>query len=150
MMNLEVSRDVNAPAAVVWGIITDLEGSVDTISAIEKVEILAGDGFGIGTAWRETRTMFGRKATEEMTVTEITEGESYVVVADPEGANYRTVMAVLPTGETACTVSMEFGADPRGAMTRLLGATVGRLFAGATRKAIAADLDDIATAAETA
>jgi len=76
MKPIEVSRSVKAPATVVWNIITDLEGSVDTISGIEKVEILSGDdSFGVGTKWRETRTMFGKKSTEEMTVTEITEGE---------------------------------------------------------------------------
>jgi carbon monoxide dehydrogenase subunit G len=149
MKSIQVSRDVNAPASVVWSIIIDLEGSVDTISGIEKVEILSGGAsFGVGTKWRETRTMFGKKATEEMTVTEITDGESYVVVARPEGANYRTVMSILPTGETACTVSMEFGANPKGKMTRFMGATMGKMFEGATRKALAVDLDDIATAAE--
>lgn len=148
MKPIRVSRDVNAPASVVWGIITDLEGSVETISGIEKVEILAGDSFGVGTSWRETRTMFGKKATEEMTVTEVTEGESYVVIARPDGANYRTVMSILPTGETACTVSMEFGANPKGTMTRFMGATMGKMFEGATKKALQRDLDDIAAVAE--
>lgn len=149
MKPIHVSREVNAPASVVWGLITDLEGSVDTISAIEKVEILSGDGaFGVGTTWRETRTMFGKKATEEMEVTEVAEGESYVVVARPDSANYRTVMAVVSTGEGSSTVSMEFGADPKGTFTRLMGATVGKMFEGKMKKAIATDLDDIAAAAE--
>jgi uncharacterized membrane protein len=149
MKPIKVSREVNAPAGVVWTIIIDLEGSVDRISAIEKVEVLSGGGeFDVGTRWRETRTMFGRQATEEMEVTEVTEGESYVAVAKPDGANYRTVMSVLPSGGSSCTVSMEFGANPKGAMTRLMGATIGRMFAGAMKKTIATDLDDIAAAAE--
>ena len=57
-------------------------------------------------------------------------------------------MAVVPRSETSCTVSMEFGANPKGTMTRLLGATMGKMFVGATRKALIADLDDIAAAAE--
>jgi hypothetical protein len=92
--------------------------------------------------------MFGRQATEVMDVTEVTDGESYVVIARPESANYRTVMSVLPRSETSCTVSMEFGANPKGTMTRLMGATIGKMFVGATRKALGADLDDIAAAAE--
>ena len=151
MKPIQVSRGVKAPASVVWGIITDIEGSVDTIAAIEKVEILSGGHeFGLGTTWRETRTMFGRQATEVMEVTEVVEGESYVVVARPDSANYRTAMSILPTGETACTVSMEFGANPKGRMTRFMGATMGKMFEGATRKAFQADLDDIAMAAEAA
>jgi carbon monoxide dehydrogenase subunit G len=149
MKPIHVSRDVKAPASVVWEIIIDLEGSVDTISSIQKVEILSDSGeFGVGTTWRETRTMFGKKATEVMEVTEVTDGESYVVVARPDGANYRTVMAIMPTGETACVVSMEFGANPKGKMTRFMGATMGKMFEGATKKALQADLDDIAAAAE--
>lgn len=140
---------MNAPADVVWEILTDIEGSVDKISAIEKVEILSDDTrFGVGFAWRETRTMFGRTATEEMVVIEITPGEEYAVEADPDGSNYRSVMSVAVTGDRTSTVSMEFGAYPKGAFARLMGATVGRLFIGSTKKAIAADLDDIATAAE--
>ena len=149
MKPIQVSRHVNAPASVVWRIITDLEGSVDTISAIEKVEILSEDAsFGVGTTWRETRTMFGRKATEEMTVVDVIAGQSYVVEADPDSANYTSVMAVASTGEGSCTISMEFGADPKGTFTKLMGATVGRMFAGSMKKAIAADLKDIASAAE--
>ncbi len=140
---------MNASADVVWGILTDLEGSVDTISAIEKVEVLSDDTtFGIGFAWRETRTMFGRTATEEMEVVEVAAGESYAVEADPDGSSYRSVMAVGATGDETSIVSMEFSADPKGAFAKLLGATVGRLFVGSMKKAIAADLHDIAAAAE--
>ena len=43
---------------------------------------------------------------------------------------------------------MEFGANPKGTMTRFMGATMGKMFAGAMKKALQADLDDIAVAAE--
>ena len=149
MKTMKVSRDVNAPADVVWAILTDLEGSVDTISAIQEVQVLSdSEDFGVGTVWRETRTMFGRQATEDMEVIEMVPGESYVTLAAPDGANYRSVLAVVATGDATSTVSMEFGADPKGMFTKALGATVGRMFAGATKKAIISDLDDIAAAAE--
>jgi uncharacterized protein YndB with AHSA1/START domain len=149
MKAITVSRHVNASADVVWGILTDIEGSADTISAIEKTEILSDDTtFGVGFAWRETRTMFGRTATEEMEVIDVTPGEAYTVEADPDGSNYRSVMSVSATGDGTSTVSMEFSADPTSAFARLVGATVGRLFIGSMKKAIAADLDDIAAAAE--
>lgn len=149
MKTMKVSKEVKASASVVWGILIDLEGSVDTISGIHEVEILSDrGGFGVGTVWRETRTMFGKKATEEMEVTEVVDGASYVVVAKPDSANYTTVMAVVATGDSTSTVSMEFGADPKGTFTRVMGATVGKMFEGATKKMITQDLDDIAAAAE--
>lgn len=150
MANLDVSRDVSAPADVVWKIMTDLENSMDTISAIQSVEILSEpQAFDVGTKWRETRTMFGRKATEVMWVTEVDPGTSYVVAAESHGARYTTIMTVIATGENSSTISMNFGAEPTGTMAKVMGATVGKLFESATNKAIAQDLDDIAAAAET-
>ena len=75
-MRVEVSREVAAPAERVWGIIIDLAGSPSVISAIDEVEVLAGpDPLGVGTRWRETRTMMGKSAAEEMWVTAVDPGE---------------------------------------------------------------------------
>ncbi len=150
MRTVIVSREVEAPTDVIWTIMTDLEGSEETISAIQSVEILSGgDDFGIGTRWRETRTMFGKQATEVMWVTEVDPGKSYVVEAESHGAKYTTTMHVTAIGERTSEVSMVFGAESIGTMTKIISATVGRLFENATRKALAQDLDDIAAAAET-
>lgn len=45
---------------------------------------------------------------------------------------------------------MTFGAQPQGIVAKVMSATIGRLFMGATRKALRKDLDDIAAAAERA
>ena len=149
MTNLDVSRDVSAPADVVWAVMTDLGNATDTISAIQSIEILSEpQAFDVGTKWRETRTMFGKKATEVMWVTGIDSGTSYVVAAESHGARYTTTMKVIATGEHSSRISMNFGAEPTGTMAKVMGATVGKLFASATTKAIAQDLDDIAVAAE--
>ena len=148
-MNLKVSRAVIAPASVVWSIMIDLEGSATTISAIESIEILSGaTEFGVGTRWRETRTMFGRQATEVMCISEVDPGKSYVAKAESNGAEYTTIMEVVDTGSNSSEVSMDFSAEPTGTMAKLMGATVGKLFESATRKALAQDLDDIAAVAE--
>lgn len=148
-MQLEVTRTVEAPADSVWEIVTDLERSADVIKAIEHIEILEGPGrIEVGTRWRETRTMFGKTATEEMEVTDVQPGRSYTVVADGHSVHYRSVIAVAPLAEARTSLSMTFAAAPRGLGSKLLAATVGRLFAGATRRALEKDFDDIATAAE--
>lgn len=149
-MKLEVSREIAAPAARVWDVVTDLAGSADVLGAIEKIEILEGPApkLDVGTRWRETRTMFGKSATEEMVVTAVDHGRSYTVEADAAGALYRSVMTVEPLGDQRTRLSMSFGAEPKSLGSKLMSATVGRLFAGATRKALYQDLDDIAEAAE--
>lgn len=147
MTSMTVDRHVNAPRQVVWDVITDLDHSAEVMDAITRVERVRGDGFDVGTRWRETRTMFGREATEEMEVTAIDPPNGYVVEADGQGAHYRTDFTLVDEAD-GTRVTMTFGAEPRGVTGKLMAATVGRLFAGATKKAVAADLGDIARAAE--
>lgn len=142
-----VTRHVDAPRTVVWDVLTDLDHAPQVMEAIARVERVDGEGFGLGTRWRETRTMFGRDATEEMEVTAIDPPRGYVVEADGQGAHYRTEFT-LDEDADGTQVTMTFGAEPRGVTGRLMAATVGRLFAGATRRAVAADLADVARASE--
>jgi len=148
-MQVSVSREIAAPAEVLWTIMTDLKTFEDTVSGIDSVEILSGGSdFDIGTKWRETRTMFGKEATEEMWVTEIDPGRSYVVNAESHGSKYTTAMSVAPTSDGTCEVTMDFGGEAVGTMAKVMSATIGRFFENATKKAFAQDLDDIAAAAE--
>jgi carbon monoxide dehydrogenase subunit G len=147
-MQIEVSRAIEAPADVVWQIITDLPNRPHVIQAIKSVDILdGGDELAVGTRWRETRTMFGREASEEMTVSAVDPGRSYSTTAHSNGNDYLTTLTVVPSG-AGCTLTMRFGATSTSTVSRLMSATIGRLFVGATRKAVAGDLEDIAAAAE--
>lgn len=147
MHQVTVERRVAASPGRVWEVLTDLEGSPDVIEAIDSVDIHTDPPFGVGTRWTETRTIFKRQATETMEVTAIDPGRSYVVEAVGTGATYRSEFRVEQAGDGAVVI-MTFGAEPLGFTGKLLEHTVGRLFAGATRKAVEADLDDIARAAE--
>ncbi len=147
MHTMTVSRHVAAPPERIWAVLTDLEHSPDVIGAIEAVELHTGSGFDVGTRWTETRTMMGRTATETMEVTAVDPPRSYVVEADSSGTHYRSEFLVVPDGD-GTTVTMTFSGQPSGLGGRIVAATLGRLFASATRKALAADLDDIARACE--
>jgi len=148
MTVMKVERDVAAPAERVWAICTDLDRTGEVISAITSLERTdGGSAFDVGTAWRETRVMFGREATESMEVTGIDEGRSYVVESTSRGVRYKSTMLVEPRGDGACRLVWEFGAEPLTTGAKLMS-VVGRLFEGSTRKALVADLDDIAAAAE--
>ncbi len=149
MKPIRIEREVAAPADRVWSVLTDLERSPEVISGVDSVERLDdGAGFAVGTRWRETRTMFGKEATEVMWVTAMDPGRDYVVEAESRGVHYRSELGVSPEGDAACRLWMTFGATPLTLGGRIMGATIGLLFRGATRKMLAKDLDDIATEAE--
>lgn len=147
-MEIEASRTIDAPASRVWALICDLEHWPDFIGGVDTVERLDdGTGFEVGTRWRETRTMFGKQDTQVMEVTGLAEGRAYTVEADSRGTHY-TSRFTLEDRDGRTDLQVTFGAASGSMATRVLGATLGRLFSGATRKALQRDLDDIAAAAE--
>jgi carbon monoxide dehydrogenase subunit G len=148
-MQIEVTRAIAAPSGIVWAVITDLPNSPQVITGIDSVELLGGpQTFDVGTRWRETRTMFGKVAIEEMEVSAVTPGTSYSVVAASHGMHYESVFTLQPSGAAGCRLTMTFSGEPTTAASRAMAATVGRLFTGQTRKALEKDLADIAAAAE--
>jgi len=148
-MDLTVTHSTHAQPQDVWAVMTDIEGSAEVLSGVKAIERLDdGSGFGEGLRWRETRVMLGREAVEEMQVTAVDlETRSYVVEARSGGTHYRSTLSVTPA-DAGSVITMTFGADPDGPVQKVLAATLGRLFAGATRKALQQDLVDIAAAAE--
>ncbi len=148
-MHLVATRQIAAPAERVWALLTDLEASPRVMSGIDAVEIISGPpDFGVGTRWRETRTMLGRQATEELEVTDVTVGRAYSAVTDGNGTRYEVQFLIEPDGSGACTITTTFGATPTSLVSRVLSATLGRLFVGSSRDALEQDLADLAAAAE--
>jgi carbon monoxide dehydrogenase subunit G len=150
LVEMTVHREVAASRARVWSVITDLERAPIVLSGVARIERLdGGEGFGVGTRWRETRTVFGRESTEESRVTAVEPGQGYTTVATSGGTTYTSVLRLEPAGDDRCRLSMSFGAEPSGRLGRILSATLGRAFQGPTRRMLERDLQDIATAAET-
>lgn len=150
MRSTSVTRTVEAPVETVWSLATDLDRWSAAISGIERVEVLEGEGFAVGTRWRETRRMMGREATEEMWVTEVRPGRSYTTEADGPGVRYVTTFAFEPVGPERTEVTFTFGARPTGTVAKVFLAVAGGLALRSLHKAIRGDLDDLAAAAERA
>lgn len=74
----------------------------------------------------------------------MTSSTNYTVVAESGSTTYTSTITVTPSGSERCELTMTFAGSTTGLIGQLLAATVGRLMAGATRRAIQRDLDDLA------
>ena len=147
-MRVTVETEIDAPHVDAWRLVTDIENAPATIQAIEKVEVLERPRMGItGLKWRETRTMFGKTATEVMWVTNAVEGSHYETRAESHGSVYKTRI-VLHDRNGRTGLAMTFECEPQSVGAKIMWSLTGFLFKGATRKALAKDLADIKTALE--
>ncbi len=162
MNTITVSETVHAPLDRVFAVATDIPNCHTYITAIESIETLSeappADNnlapVGLGYTWRETRIMFGKKATEDMTITKWSPPNSYTVEARSCGCHYLTNITFAqqpieqpdsPTPTT--TMTMSFNATPETFMAKLMM----KIFAMMTKKLIKCleeDLRDIKAAAE--
>ena len=148
MQDVEVRRHAAAPVQRVWDVATDLAGAPQVIRGIDAVEVLTPGPFGVGTRWRETRTMMGRSATEEMTVTAVEPQRSYRVEAASRGAHYVSTFAFAPSADGGTDVTTTFGGRPTSTVARVLGVVTAPVGRRAVTRALEQDLHDIAAAAE--
>lgn len=146
MLQLTKTREIAAPPERVFQVASDLRGAVGRIRAITKIEVLTEGPVRMGTRFRETRTMFGRAATEEMEITAFDPPRSYAVGAESCGCRYRTELRFTPKG-SGTELEFTFSATPLTFMGKFMGLLM-RPLAKKMISECAKDLDDIAAYAE--
>ncbi|WP_040320010.1 SRPBCC family protein [Aeromicrobium marinum] len=148
--SIELTQATTAPPAAVWDVITDLDAAPDVLSGVDRVERIEGPGYAVGTRWRETRTMMGKSASEEMVVTAVEPTSRTVVEADGGGVHYRSEFELVPDG-SGTTIVFRFSGEQVGTpsvVQRLVWRAFGGLGLKLTSKVMRTDLADIAAAAE--
>ncbi|WP_306233147.1 SRPBCC family protein [Agrococcus beijingensis] len=152
-ISLTLERSIDASPDAVWHVLTDLEGSQTVLSGATRIERLAGVGYAIGTRWRETRTMMGREATEEMEVVGIDPGRSTTIAAEANGMRYRTEFTLEPQpaaeGRAGTLLRMRFSGTYQTLswVQRVVAKLTSGIGMRVTRRIMQQDLDDIAAAA---
>ncbi|MEV6651847.1 SRPBCC family protein [Streptomyces sp. NPDC051219] len=146
--HVTVERRLSVSADRAWEALTDLQGMPAVLTGVESVEVLTPGPFAVGTRWRETRRMFGKQATEEMSVTACERPKRYVVEAESAGTHYVSEFSFDRTGPETTTVRMHFSARPPGGFAGLLAKVFGALGTRAVEKAVAKDLADVAASLE--
>ncbi|WP_446225580.1 SRPBCC family protein [Nocardia sp. IBHARD005] len=148
MNSITAQREIAAPVQHVWAVLTDLDSAVETLSGVTRIERLTGDGYRVGTRWRETRKILGKEATEEMEVTEVDPEHRTTLIAESGGITYRTEFTLTPT-TTGTNLTMTFaGTSTTTGWRAVIEKVTSPLGTAVARKMMAADLTDIARAAQ--
>lgn len=146
MFEISSTASSVAPPAKVFAVASDFPNGARTVKAITKMEMLTPGPVGVGTRFRETRTMFGREATEEMQVTAFDPPRSYALEAKSHGCHYMTELHFTPSG-TGTEIEMRFKAVPLTFMAKVMG-TLMRFMSKKMMQMCSQDLEDIARSAE--
>lgn len=147
-MTITVEVPIQGSHAAIWKIITDIENSVDNISGIENIEIHHHPGEKlVGLKWTETRTLFGKTATETMWITEAEKNQYYKTRAESHGSIYTTIMRIVE-GKEQNLLRMEFTGQPQSLGAKIMAGMLMPFFKNATKKALYQDLVDIKKAVE--
>lgn len=152
MATLSLSERIDAPLDRVFALASDLPRAAQHIDGIDKIEMLTESPVGVGTKWKETRTMFGKQATEVMEVTAFNppsaEGgpASYRVEADSCGCHFLTTFSFTPEGD-ATVVTLDLATQAQSLMAKMMTPLSGRMI-GSCKKAMEQDLTDLKRAAE--
>jgi hypothetical protein len=147
-MIVEVQVTIKGTKEAIWAAITDIANASETISGIEKIEVLEKPANGlVGLRWRETRTLFGKPATAEKWITDAAENEFYKTRAESDGFVFLSTTSISESSG-GMTLTSSHDSIPQGVVARLLSIPMGVLFKGVAKKALLQDLNDIKSAVE--
>lgn len=150
-MIVEATISIRASQAAVWAAITDIEGLQKIISGIERIEIVerpTSEATGLkGLRWRETRLLFGKPATAEKWITEVSDHAFYESQAQSDGFIFVTTLR-LSARDGAVLLTSSHDSRPQTLRARLMAMTMLLLFRGTIRNAVLQDLNDIKAALE--
>ena len=142
-MKLKVQIPIQGDKESIWNVITDIENCSTNIKGIEKVEILhKPDNDLVGLKWVETRTLFGKTATETMWITEAVKYKYYKTRAESHGAVYTTYVFISEESGTTY-LGMEFSSEAQSFGAKMMAVIFGFMFKNATKKLLIQDLNDI-------
>lgn len=149
-MIVEAQLAIDGSRAAIWAAITDIENAADTISGIEKIEVLEKPANGlVGLRWLETRILFGEPATVEKRVVDAAESEFYQTRAEAQGFVYLCTKRISESSG-GVTLTEIHESKPQGIGAKLMSIPMRFLFKGAMKKAILQDLNDIKAATASA
>jgi carbon monoxide dehydrogenase subunit G len=147
MASITCEQHIAAPPERVFSVFTNLSEAASQVQGIDSIEMLTEGPVGIGTRFRETRTMFGRSATEVMEFVMFDPPRAYGLHAQSHGCRYRTSFDFTPEG-AGTRVAMTFEGTPLTQGTKIMSFLMRPLMARMIRKCVAQDMSDLKAVCE--
>lgn len=148
MSNFTITKHIDVLPEIVFKVATDFASASEHIQAIDNVELLTDGPVQVGTRFRETRKLFGKEATEEMTVTEFTPPKRFTLETESCGCHYVCRHHLIH--DIAGTLfKLEIETQAKTFMAKMMS-PLSKLMSGSMRKIIEADLEDLKRVAERA
>ena len=141
-MQITVDEFFACPPDRVFAAATDVDGWPAFIDGIDAVERLTDGPVGEGTRFRETRTLFGKSTTEEMTFASFKPGSSYELTGESCGCAFSTVCSLIPEGN-GTRLQMVMTSSPQTFTARILGPIMGLMTKGMMVKCLKGDLESM-------
>jgi carbon monoxide dehydrogenase subunit G len=145
-MQIAVECFIEAPPDAVFSTAIDISNWPRFISGVQSVELLTPGPVAVGTRFRETRSMFSRQATEDMTLAQVEPPRRFLFTAFNHGTAYRAEHLFAPEGAGTRT-TLIFEGQPATLLARLF-APLGRMFLGTLKRQLESDLADLKLEAE--
>lgn len=141
-MKIVLHQQIDKPIREVFAVFTDFVNIKKNLSAVTRVEFLAGEGQPmVGMRWRETRTLLGIDTSEEMYISSIDAPHFYEVLAESHGTKYKTTFSFKAEGKKTKVIA-KFEIYPQ-SMGAKLASFIGFLFMPVTKKSLRTDIADL-------
>lgn len=124
-MITESGVEIDAPAALVWDVFTDVERWSEWTASVTRIVALDGPGIAIGKRFEIKQPRLPKLVWE---VTDVVPGQSWTWAQSSTGGTTSAVHTVSPIAEGRTAVRQEL--EQRGPV----GGLVGRLMVGTTRR----------------
>ena len=146
MTSFTLTKRIDAPRETVFRLASDFRNAADHIQGITKVEMLTDGPVAQGTRFQETRIVFKREATEEMTVSAYDPPSGYALDCESCGCHYHTEFRFTANG-SGTDVEMRFDVKPLTFFAKVMGFLM-RPMMKMCLKETGKDLDDLKAVAE--
>ena len=123
MKSIKSQKTIAASVEDVFAFVADLKNSAKHIPSISALRILTRGKVGVGTKFRQTRSILGTKQTQDMEIVEFDPPEGYAARAETLGCELIAKIELRPAGEKTRVVA-EVRVTPSGLAARLASGMV--------------------------